>query len=270
MSSGLPVETADFLQTHPVFSLDEAARALKPAGGRDAAFERLMYYVEKGRLKPVSRGVYATVPPGTDPRKFRPDRFLVAASVRPDAVFCYHAALELLGAAHSEWTRCDLFTRRRRPPLVTDGFRLEFLTAPPPFRARRAALGVREVDRLGRLLRLTGPERTLAEGLRRPDRVGGLEELVESAAGFPTLDLRLLRRILRAYDERSLWAVVGWFLETHQKAFAVPQGYLVGLARHRPASPQYVLRDHRGGSLLKRWNLIVPDSLLRRGEPDGP
>ena len=61
---------------------------------------------------------------------------------------------------------------------------------------------------------------------------------------------------------------MGWFLETHQKAFAVPERYLAGVEEHRPASPQYALRDHRGGSFLKRWNLIVPGSLLRGGEPD--
>lgn len=52
-----------------------------------------------------------------------------------------------------------------------------------------------------RKLRVTGPERTLIDGFRRPDLVGGLPELVESAAGFPVMDLPLLFDLLEAHAQ---------------------------------------------------------------------
>jgi uncharacterized DUF497 family protein len=55
--------------------------------------------MSSGRLLSVSRGVYAAVPFGIDPERFQPDPFLVASSVRSDAVFSHYRAITLLGAA---------------------------------------------------------------------------------------------------------------------------------------------------------------------------
>jgi len=193
-----PMGTATFLETRRVFSLRDAVAALSP-GQRKGTLDRLQYFAKQGRVKSVAYGVYASVPAGVDARRFQPDRYLVAAALRPDGVISHHAALELLGAAHSDWSACTVLTRRRRRPVALDGVTIQFLT-PPAMLARRHRenLGVRPVDRLGQTLRVTGPERTLVDGFWQPGLVGGLSELVESAAGFGILDLDLLREVLKA------------------------------------------------------------------------
>jgi len=251
-----------------VFTVAEAVRALG-AGGKRRTLKRLRYHVAKGRLKSVAREVYASIPPGVASDRFQPDRYLVAAAARPDGVLAYHAALELLGAAHSDWGVCSVLTANPRAPIELGSARIEFLPHPTALRRRRAVmLGTRTVDRRGRTLRITGPERTLLDGFRHPDRVGGLEELVESAAGFGVLDLTLLRRLLQAYGEKRLWAALGWFLERHQRRFFVSPEYLAAMARHRPATPKYLARGRRGGKLSSGWNLIIPETLASAGAPD--
>lgn len=131
------------------------------------------------------------------------------------------------------------------------------------------ALGTRQVERRGHLLRATGAERTLVEGFRRPALVGGVEQLVLSAAGFPTLDLELLEHVLSEYGEHVLQAAVGWFLERFQESFHVPESFLRELEARGPSTPRYLLRGRRGGALASRWNLILPDEMLQleeRGE----
>ncbi|HSL84027.1 MAG TPA: hypothetical protein VLF66_14725, partial [Thermoanaerobaculia bacterium] len=95
------MNTQEFLASHPVFSLQEATAAWSPRGGTSGAAERLKHYVERGRVKLVTRGIYATVPAGVEAERFTPDRYLVARAARPEGVFSHHSALELLGAAHS-------------------------------------------------------------------------------------------------------------------------------------------------------------------------
>jgi predicted transcriptional regulator of viral defense system len=129
-------------------------------------------------------------------------------------------------------------------------------------------VGTRRVERQGRLMAVTGPERTLVEGFSRPSLAGGLEELVNSAAGFTTLDLELLEEVLRRYDMAKLWAATGWFLEKFQKSFHVPDALLARMEQLRPRSRGYVERGQRGGLLVGRWNLILPKVLLSSGEPD--
>src|SRR5438876_143552 len=165
--------TGDFLLSHPVFTADEAVRAFGIAGDKKRALKRLRYHVAKGRLRSVAHEVYAAIPPGVDADRFQPDRYLVAAAVRPDGVLAYHAALELLGAAHSDWGVCSVLTAKPRAPVELGAARIEFLPHPHALRRRRAQmLGTRTVDRRGRGLRVTGPEHTLLDGFRHPDPSG--------------------------------------------------------------------------------------------------
>jgi predicted transcriptional regulator of viral defense system len=264
-----PLTTGELFATRPVFSLDEAADALAPPGGRRATVERLKHHLETGRLLLVSRGVYAVVPAGVAPHRFQPDPVLVAVAARPDSIIAYHTALELLGAAQSVWRVCTAFTARRRRPVTVGAVAVRFLDHPLPLRdAGTVRLGVRTVERRGRLVAVTGPERTLVEGLRRPGLAGGLEELVASASSFPTLDLGLLEQVLQRYDLAQLWAAVGWFLERFQQSFHVPAALLDRLRERRPNGPQYLERSRPAGVLVARWNLVVPRSLVTEGEPD--
>ena len=169
------MRTADFFAANPVFSLDEATRDLAPPGGRRGAVERLKHHVRTGRVKPVSRGVYAVVPPGVRAERFEPDPILVAAAVRADAVFAYHAALELFGAAHSVFRGTAVFTAARRRPLIVGAQTVRFFGHPKAFAEPEfQRLGTQTVDRRGRLLRTTCPERTLVEGFRRPALAGAV------------------------------------------------------------------------------------------------
>lgn len=263
------MKTAEFLATHPVFSLDEAVEVLDSPSGRPGTVERLKYYLGKGRLRLLTRGIYAVVPSGVKPQQFQPDPFLTASAVRPDAVFSHHSALELLGAAHSMWKKITLYTERRRKPLRLDAFRILFLSHPRLNKSNLPdPIGIQRVERRGKILSTTGPERTLVEGFRRPALAGGLEEFVESAIGFPTLNMSLLEKILLRYDIALLWAATGWFLERYRKTFQVSEEYLEKIELRCPCSPQYLERNLRGGWLTSRWNLILPNTLNQPVEYD--
>jgi predicted transcriptional regulator of viral defense system len=263
------VTTPEFLAAHPVFSLGEATRALRPPGGRAGAVQRLKHHVAAGRLTVITRGVYAVLPPGSAGKHFHPDPFLVAAAVRPDAVFSHHAALDLLGSSHSAWTLVTAYTAGRRHRVKLERGSIKFLEHPAALRGD-FRFGTRRIERRGRLLASTGPERTLVEGFRRPALVGGIDELIESARAFPVLDLDLLEAVLTRYDVAYLWAAAGWFLEIHEAVFHVPPHVLARFEHSRPRFPQYLSRGERGGTLIARWNLIVPASAAGARGTDEP
>lgn len=263
------MRTTDFFAVNPVFSLEEAASALATPGGHPGAVRRLRHHLATGRLVSVARTIYAVVPPGQSPATLQPDPLLVAAAARPDAIVAYHGALELLGVATTLWNITTVFTTRRRGRMVVGDAAVDFLDDPKALRA--AALrrhGTRTIEHRGRLLTVTGPERTLVEGLRRPAHAGGLEELLLSAGAFPALDLGLLYDLLERYDTARLWAAAGWFLARHRHAFSVSASFLERLEAHRPTTALYLQRDQRGGTLESRWNLVVPRIAYRFGAPD--
>ncbi len=263
------LDVSGFFATHSAFTLSELAEAMGGGERTSSARERVKYYLRRGRLRRLSRGVYATVPAGVPAERYQPDRYLVAAAVRADAVFSHHAALELLGFAHSDWNVCTVLTAHRRPALQLEGARVVFLQPPAALRSAKLwKLGTRRVERQGKPLRVTGPERTLLDGFRQPRLVGGLPELVESAAGFGVLDLNLLHKLLGLYGQRMLFGAAGWFLERYQKEFFVPDRFLKELEKRRPRSRQYLPRGRRrGGVLARRWNLVLPDGVVRGRAP---
>jgi predicted transcriptional regulator of viral defense system len=270
--------TIDFMDLNRVFTVEEFARHL--GGEKSLAEYRVRYYLRQGRLKRVANGVYATVPVGVDPETFEPDVFLAAAAIRPDAIFAYHSALDLMGQGHSVWWTCTVCTARRRSPVVLGRTTVKFLSHPPAARtrARSSSSGRKagapwtvEVSRGGRTLRVTTPERTLVDGFRELSLVGGLDELVESVDGFATLKPEVLREILRAYDNRRLWAAVGWYLERRLTSLFLDDSILRDFKKNRPQARVYLVPGQRGGVLAKDWNLVVPEHLQRsaRGEVDG-
>ncbi len=258
-----------FMVEHPVFTLEQLRQAMRKRS-TDPAREWVKYHARMGRVRSIERALYATVPPGTaDAANYVPDRFLVAVAVRPQGMISYHGALELLGVAHSAWTEVVVQTEHRRKPITLDPWTVDFQLIPGPMRTRaKKTLGTTTIPYRNNQLHVTGPERTLVEGFRSPRLVGGLPELVESAAGFPTLDLDLLEQILRAYNQKAVFAGVGWFFEQYQQTFYVPEDFLRRLARRRPRSTLYMAREQRikSGRYVKRWNLVLPESVVQLAE----
>ncbi|MFQ5653563.1 MAG: hypothetical protein ACE5GW_02385 [Planctomycetota bacterium] len=261
------LSTDDFLATHPVFSLEDFAAAI--GTGRPGALERVKHHARRGRLKRVAKGIYAAVPRGMESDGFIADRYLVAAAARPEGILSHHAALELLGAALREWSECTVLCAVRRSTITLNGVDVRFLLYPTALRRKGAErLGVRHTQRQGRSIAHSGPERTLVDGFRQPRLVGGLDELVASAASFGVLDLDLLEKVLASYAQSGLWACVGWFLERHQERFLVPDAFLTRLESERPRSAHYVprsQRSHRGGVFVRRWSLVFPEGLAGDG-----
>jgi len=254
----------EFFSTTPVFTLQSFADYYGKNRLSDAS-NILKYHRRKGRIVSISRTIYAVVPYGADAEMFEPDRYLVAAAVRDNGIFCYHAALELMGFSHSIWKDCTVFCSSRHTNINMKNATIRFLGTPSSLKAC-SDIGTNTLIRKNTNLLVTGRERTLIEGFRKPYNSGGLEELAVSASGFGVLDLDLLMRILEVYNQKNLCAAVGWFLNQNMEQFGVSSSYLRKLEQKKPISPQYLPGTYGNGSLVKRWNIILPDNLLGKFE----
>ncbi len=264
METKLKPNPEEFFSTTPVFTLQSFADYYGKNRLSDAS-NILKYHRRKGRIVNISRTVYAVVPYGAKVGAFEPDRYLIAAAVRDKGIFCYHAALELMGFSHSIWNDCTVFCSSRHKNINMRNATIRFLGTPAPLKAC-PDIGTSTIIRKNVNLLVTGRERTLIEGFRKPYHSGGLEELVVSASGFGVLDLDLLVRVLEVYNQKNLWAAVGWFLNQNMEQFGVASSYLNQFEQKKPISPQYLPGTYGNGSLVKRWNIILPDDLLGKFE----
>lgn len=80
-----------------MFTVEELDRFLSARGSGTPNTRRslLTYYRKKGRIIPIRRGLYASVPVGGDPISSPVDPYLVAAKLTPDAVLAYLSGVDL-------------------------------------------------------------------------------------------------------------------------------------------------------------------------------
>jgi predicted transcriptional regulator of viral defense system len=87
-----PMKLNEFLSQHAVFTVDELDRFLSVRGSAKPNTRKslLTYHRNQGRIIPVRRGLYATVPLGGDPASSPVDPYLVAAKMSEERGLAYH------------------------------------------------------------------------------------------------------------------------------------------------------------------------------------
>ena len=108
-----------------------------------------------------------------------------------------------------------------------------------------------------------GPERVLVEGFRNLNQYGGLGEFLESVDALQRINANLLLKLLEAYDEGRLYSAVGWFLESDWPVLQGSEELIISLFEKRSKGPVYL--DRSMGEVIKsrRWNLLIPERILR-------
>jgi len=262
------MKPTDFFARQAVFRVEEFRAVHQASGTRSPATTAsvLKQHVAAGNLLNVRRGLYARVPEGSDAATFRVDPYLVASRLAEDAVIAYHSALQLLGKAHSLSQRITYLSARRAKPFTFQD--TEFVPVVVPAALRQLpdlGGGLREERRQGLAVQVTGYERTLVDVLDAPQHGGGWEEIWRSLEGIEFVDLDFVVQYALRLGSALTVARVGWFLEQHRGELLVEDRHLDALRAGAPAQPRYLERRHRrGGTLLSRWNLIVPDQVLAR------
>lgn len=257
-----------FFAKHPVFTIEEFTEWY--GASRETA-ERtvealLAYHVRNGHLVRIRKGLYAAVPPASEPSSVPIDPFLVAGKLAPDAILAYHTALELHGKAHSPTHEFFYLTSLAARTLQFRGQRFRAVRRPSALRSEQLVRSnVLTVDRMGLSVRVTNLERTMVDVLDRPHLAGGWEEIWRSLASVEFFDLDAVVAYALLLDNATTIAKVGFFLEQHMESLMVTESHLDPLRRRRPRAPHYLSRaDRSPGKLVAGWNLVVPPVVLEK------
>lgn len=259
--------TDEFINRVPIFRIEELQAARLAAGARRpaATASALRHQADAGRLLKIRRGLYLTIPRGSDAGSVDIDPFVVAGRLAPDAVLAYHAALQFHGRAHTLSNRLTCFTERRVRGFSFQGTRYVPVLMPPPVRdLAELASGIETAQRQGMAVRVTSLSRTLVDVLDAPRHGGGWDEIWQSLALIDELDLDFVVLYTIRLGCALTAARVGVYLEQHRERLAVAGRYLDALRRHAPHQPLYLDQRREPGRLAPAWNLIVPERLLNR------
>jgi len=258
----------DFLSRHAVFTLDDLDRFLVHSGSGNTNTRKalLAHYRRQGRIIPVRRGLYAVVPPGSSPDTYPVNPYLLAARMTGDSVLAYHTALEFHGKAYSMHTRHYYLSKYKSLPVRFRGYEFKRVRVPPSLSSKgKEMFGVSHRVQDGVEIRLTDFERCLVDVMDRPDLSGSWEEIWRSLESVEFFDPDKVIEYVRLLENATTAAKVGLFLEQHKENLMISDDYLESLKKLRPRKPHYMIRGMRENcSMVKDWNLIVPDAILEK------
>jgi predicted transcriptional regulator of viral defense system len=258
----------EFLAQHPVFTLDELDLFLTKRGttNRMTRNSLLSYYRQKGRVVSVRRGLYYVVPLGATPESCPVDPFLLASKMTPDAILAYHTALEYYGKAYSMFVRFFYLSNQKSIPVRFRSYKFQCVSKPRSLQEKgKEYFGVNETERSGVHLKVTSLERTLVDVLDRPDLSGSWEEIWRSLESVEFFDLEKVIAYTFLLGNATTAAKVGFFLEQNRETLMVDDDHLKTLYNIRPKQPHYMERSKRkSGSIVPRWNLVVPKEVIER------
>ncbi len=268
------MDTRSFFAKHPVFTYSELTEFLNSRGSTNVKTRKALidYHVNSGHILRIRRGLYSSVPPGIEPDYAPVDGYILASKMAEDAVLAYHTALDLHGKAHSIHERFVYLTgnRAKTHPLNFRGNEFRGVLFPRILRDKGQELfGVDQVERSGMWIRSTSLERTLVDVLDRPSLGGGWEEIWRSLESVEFFDIDEVVDYALLLENSTTIAKVGFYLETHRQELMVEEKHLRRLRKHRPKQRTYMVRnsEERKRSkkqLIRKWNLVVPEDILRQ------
>lgn len=253
-----------FFCQYPLFRVDQLAvyKAEQGVIKPEHVQQTLQYYLRKGRIISIRRGLFAVVPPNQSDEELHIDPYALAGTVADDSVLSYHTALELHGFAYSLFQRQTFKTCHKVKPfrygeiLFQPVVHKAFIRNPPLYDEFTMV-----VNRNGTDIRMTNFASTYVDVLDRPDLCGGWEEVHRSLGVITTLPIRDVIRYCLALGSPVLSAKVGYFLEQRTGVFATISEDLEKLIIQRPKSPYYLVgRSQEPCQYIKKWNLMVPES----------
>lgn len=238
------------------FTREDMARL---AGSDNAAHWQIRTYLDKGYIERIRRDLYAVISLETE--QPIPNRFQIASRVADDACVSHHSAFEYYGYANQVFYTVYVTTQKHVRPFSYDGVDYRFV-AP-----KSSAGAVDSVDGV----RVTGIERTVVDSIADFDKCGGLEELLRCLMLVPSLNANKLLAVLEHYGHGKLYQKTGYILEAFKNDLALPDSFFVACEKRISDSKVYLLAEHEGFVLQKRWRLYAPENiraLLDKGVND--
>jgi predicted transcriptional regulator of viral defense system len=263
------MDILSFFDQNPVFTHDEFVRFLVSQGTINLRTQRgiLAYHLKKQHIVRVRRGLFGSIPISfwNSAQTYPIDPYLIAGRITEDAVLAYHTAFDFHGLSYSVYNRFTFMSQQKIRPFA---YQSSFICLAFPqklIEQSKTDFEVTTVDRQGLNIKITSLERTLVDVLDRPNYAGGWEEIWRSAAHIPILNLKKVIEYAFLLNNATTIAKLGFFLEQHKEIFTVDDHILTTLEEKIPSSIHYLERNKReSGKLIKRWNLVVPHSVIER------
>ncbi|MGM0406321.1 MAG: type IV toxin-antitoxin system AbiEi family antitoxin domain-containing protein [Thermoplasmatota archaeon] len=200
----------------------------------------------KGYIKKIRKGLYAIAPPDMIGEDIKPDKFLIANKVKDEYYISHHSALEIHGLAQTIHNRVYITSTTPSRSFRYEDIEYKFITTKHFF-------GFEEKNRLNSTLTVSDREKTILDCIRNIKYAGGLEELIKSLEGVPSLDRDKMTDYLDRIEENSLYQKTGFLLDELNIQVPIEDELLSKVGKRT-----YYIDESKDSYYVSKWNLMVP------------
>ncbi len=232
------------------FSRDEICGLL----GNNAAAHSILYdYTQKGLIERVRRDLYVALDYET--KCPLANRYAIASHISDGSYITHHSAFEYFGCANQVYyevyvSDCKPFTE------------FEYNSVTYKYVSPSIESGI-SLDK-GLDIRTTDVERTILDGIKNFDKIGGLEELLNCLGLISSVNEDTLLNYLSEYHQIFLYQKTGYILSHFCDQMHLHNIFFEKCRNEITATKRYLSSYLNKKELMldKKWNLFVPKDLL--------
>lgn len=186
-----------------------------------------------------------------------PDQYMVGSKIQEDAFISYHSAFDYYGVKNQVFYLVYVSSKKKFENFDFDGYSYEYIKNKYDF----------GIIKKGKV-RITDKERTVLDNINRTDLAGGNEELIMCLELMTRLDNDKIIEYLKYYNSKKLYAKVGFVLERFKENLGIKEETIQECHRNI-CNTHYYFDDETKrlqNKFISKWNLIVPEIYLTRGE----
>jgi len=243
-----------FVQSTPLFTLGELRQRYRKKPHSRSILNMLHRLRQQGRVRQLTKGVYRGALAAVSLNRFR-----VPAALRNDAAVALHSALEWHGVANQVFQTVYYFSARARKDVVFDN--VTYRRAALPVALARARKERFQTLKTSEGFLVTNRERSLADCLLFLDYSGGVEELDQSLAMFPSFDFDAALEYLKLLGKPWLYSRLGFLLDRHADKLFFRDAARDQFLRHLPSGVAYLGNKGPGSRWVPAWKVMVPETL---------
>jgi predicted transcriptional regulator of viral defense system len=220
---------------------------------KNTADSMIKEYKRKGYLDSVRRNLFVAM--SMETKSPVASRYRIGSSILHENYVSHHSAFEYYGCGNQVFNDVYVSGTGRFANFEYDGLMFNYVSP-------RINLGVTLNDDG---VRVTDMERTVLDNINDFEKIGGLEEVLRCLELIPYADEEKLLSYLAAYDKQVLYQKAGYILEHLKKQLRLSDKFFEVCETKRKDSVRYLYHgvEHEPNIFNKRWNLVVPQDLMK-------
>lgn len=186
-----------------------------------------------------------------------PDQYIIGSKIQDDSFISYHSAFDYYGVKNQVFYLVYVSSKNKFNEFDFDGYSYAFVKNKYDF-------GVIQKGKV----RITDKERTVLDNINKPDLAGGNEELIMCLELMTQLDNNKIIEYLKYYNSKKLYAKVGFVLERFKEDLGISEEVIQECHKNICNTHYYFDSETKKlkNKFISKWNLIVPEMYLTRGE----